>query len=356
MRTKRKRAKSWLFLSLIALVIILAGIRVYLPYWVTGYVNRQIAALDGYNGSVKDIDLHLWRGAYQIHGLKIYKKNGNVPVPFVFADLIDLSVQWAALFDGAIVAEIDLYDTDVNFTRQQTGAGANWARFVDALSPLEINRVSAHSGKIAYKNFSTSPDIDLFVKDINFEITNLRNVKDKNRPLPSPLVLTGNSIGGGNLRLDADANILKDIPNFDLNMKLENVALPAINTYSRSLAGVDFEKGNINIYMELAAKDGMVDGYVKPIARNISMVDPKTQDNNPIDLLWESLVSLFVEVFENQRLDQFATKIPLHGDLNDPDADLWATFLGIFKNAFIKAFSNDTDNTVNFRNILKNSQ
>ncbi len=40
-------------LSLIAIIaVLLVAGRLYLPYWVTDYLNTQIAALDGYGGSI----------------------------------------------------------------------------------------------------------------------------------------------------------------------------------------------------------------------------------------------------------------------------------------------------------------
>jgi hypothetical protein len=351
-----KRKKIWrrAFISVIfALVIGLITARLYLPYWVKAYVNREIDELNGYSGSVSDIDISLWRGAYQIHDLKIVKDRSGIPVPFVDIKTSDLSVQWKALFDGAIVAEIDLYDADLNFAvtgnTAQTGEGAAWSRFVDALSPLDINRLQVHSGKLAFKDFSVNPPADIFVQNINLQVENLKDVKDKNNPLPSPVSLTGQSIGGGKVIASGDMNILRDIPDFDLDIKLENAQLPSINNYSRSIAAVDFESGAISIYIEVAAKDGNLTGYVKPIMTDVSIVDVE-QDENPLNLLWESVVSIFSEIFKNHPEDQLATRIPLTGNINNPDTDAWSAIMGIFRNTF-NAYIRDTDDDIDFSNI-----
>ena len=86
----------------------LVAARVALPYVVKRYVNKTLAELPGYSGSVADIDISLWRGAYQIQGLRVVKTGGKVPVPFVSSRLIDLSVEWKALLNGSIVAEIEV--------------------------------------------------------------------------------------------------------------------------------------------------------------------------------------------------------------------------------------------------------
>ncbi len=122
-----RHKKTKIFLSIIILLALaLIGARIYLPYWVKDYVNGEINKLEGYSGQVADIDIHLWRGAYQIHKLDIRKTGSGIPVPFVAVETVDLSVEWRALFEGAIVAEIDLMNANLNFavsSKGQTAAG-----------------------------------------------------------------------------------------------------------------------------------------------------------------------------------------------------------------------------------------
>jgi hypothetical protein len=355
--TRRKKTGRRILIGLIVVLIAtLIGARLYLPYWLTSYVNQQINALKGYSGSVSDVDVHLWRGAYQINNLKIFKDDAGIPVPFVDIKTTDLSVQWAALFDGAIVAEIDLYDADLNFATaggaMQTGEGAAWSKLVDALSPLDINRLQIHGGKLAFKDFSAKPPADIFVKNINLKVENLKDVKDKNQPLPSPVRLSGISIGGGKVTATGNMNILQDVPDFDFDVKLEGAQLPSINNYARSVAAIDFEKGNISIYMEVAARKGHITGYIKPIMTDVSMVSIE-EDKNPLSLLWQSIVSVFAEIFKNHSKDQIATRIPLEGEFDNPETDPWSALVGIFRNTF-NAFQRKTDGTIDFTHTKEN--
>jgi hypothetical protein len=56
----------------------------------------------------------LWRGAYQIGDLHIFKQNGDIPVPFFSARKIDLSLQWSELIHGSMVSSIALQDGNPN--------------------------------------------------------------------------------------------------------------------------------------------------------------------------------------------------------------------------------------------------
>jgi hypothetical protein len=354
---RHKTAKITLSI-IIVLALSLIALRAYLPYWVRDYVNAEINKLDGYSGSVADIDIHLWRGAYQIHGLDIRKNKGGFPMPFVTVDTADLSVEWKALFEGAIVAEIDLYNAQLNFavgkSGQQQGADdAGWARFVDALSPLDINRFTVNGGKLTFTDFTIAGQSQLFIDDISLRVDNLKAVHDKNMALPSPVRLTGRSIGGGQLNATGKMNILKDIPDFDYDIKLEGARLTAMNDFARSRIGVDFEGGDLSLYSELAAKNGRITGYLKPVARNVEMVDLET-DGDPISIIWQSLVSVFTEVFKNHPEDQLATRIPIEGNLNNPETSTWDAIIGIFKNTF-NAYIRDTDNLINFSNTRRSA-
>ena len=51
---------------ILAILLALMGLRIYLPFWVTGFVNDVLADIPGYQGSIKGVDINLYRGAYKI--------------------------------------------------------------------------------------------------------------------------------------------------------------------------------------------------------------------------------------------------------------------------------------------------
>ena len=60
----------------------------------------------------------------------------------------------------------------------------------------------------------------------------------------------------------------------------------------------------------------------------------------------EAISAFVTELFENQSEDQIATRIPIEGDLSNPDTQTWDAFTAILKNAFIKAFKGDVEESV----------
>ncbi len=332
--------------SALVLCLILIGGRIYLPFWVTDYVNKTLDNVPGYTGSISDVDISLLRGAYTIYDLKLMKKVRDIPVPFIDIKSTDFSLQWGALFKGSIVGDVTLNQPVINFATgksgqtSQTGTETDWTKPIKDLMPLDINWVEIHNGKITYKNFNTKPSIDLFINNLELKATNIRNVDEKNAALPSTLVASGKSIGGGDVRVDGKLNILRKVPDMEIKSKLEHVSLPALNNYARAFAAIDFNDGKFDFYSDLNVKDGRVSGFIKPLLSNIDLIDWKNPDPNPLNVIWESAVSVVLEIFSNQSKDQVATQITLEGNIDNPETDFWSTINGILRNAFVKAYSN----------------
>lgn len=360
MKKKRTIAKKWYWIGGILLVLIVA--RLSMPYFVTRYVNKVLSDLEGYRGSIYNVDIHLYRGAYSIDSLKIFKIDGNKEVPFIDIPVTDLSVEWSALFDGRVVGEVTFARPTLNFiggdpkgedgTTNQSGGDVDWTKPIKELMPLKINRMEIQNGIVSFHDFTTKPRVTISLTDLDAVALNLNNAARQEERLPSTISATATSIGGGRLILNMGINVLKEIPDMDLDMKFEQVSMPALNDFFKAYAKVDVERGSFNLYSEITIDSGMVAGYVKPIAVNVKVADWEKDKEKPLNLLWQSFVGLVAEVFENQKEDQFATKVPIEGNLNNVDTRVWPTVWNIFSNAFVKAFDKNTDNTVQFGDQL----
>ncbi|MBP9924565.1 MAG: DUF748 domain-containing protein [Cyclobacteriaceae bacterium] len=352
----KKIKKKYLVIGSI-LVVLLIG-RLILPYFVTRYVNKVLANIPGYSGSITGVDIWLVRGAYVIHDLKIFKVDGSEKVPFVDIPSTDLSVEWKALIHGSVVGEVIFENPSLNFIggnkdsegkeNNQTGADVDWTVPLKELIPLQINRLEVTNASVFFYDFTSKPKVDLSLKQLNLLATNLNNAERQTVALPSKINLTANSIGDGQLSVAMNINVLKEIPDLDMDLKFENINMPALNDFFLAYSNVDIEKGTFFLYSEITAENGIINGYVKPLAQDVTIVNWKEDKQNVFNLVWQSIVGFFVEVFENQKEDQFATKVPLAGDLNNVKTKTWPTLWNIFTNAFVKAFEMKTDNTIKF--------
>ena len=338
--------------------------RLTLPYFVTRYVNKVLADIDGYQGSISDVDIHLIRGAYSIHDLKLFKVNGHEKVPFIDIPTTDLSVEWPALFKGSLVGEVLFEKPQLNFiggdgdeTKKpgndtQTGENVDWTKPIKELMPLQINRLEINNGSVFFYDFTSKPKVDIHLDSLQLLATNLNNADKQAVKLPSNVIASATSVGGGKLNLNMDINVLKEIPDLDLNIKFEQVNMPALNDFFVAYGKADIERGTFNLYSELVVNDGKITGYVKPLAQNIKVVDWEKDKKNPFNLVWQGIVGVVAEFFENQKENQFATKVPIQGDLKNVKSGVWPTIWNVFRNAFVQAFERNTDNTVKFSDSL----
>jgi hypothetical protein len=336
------------------IVIVLIVVRIALPYWVKSYVNRKLNELPGYTGHVDDIDIHLIRGAYAIDGLVLNKKENPPKYPFLQIRHTDLSIEWKAVFKGKLVGEIEMdrpqvYILAATADLSKEPSRSHWTETLKALMPMTVNRLVATNGRFAYLDFERKPDINLYIESMNLTALNLANVEKAATPLPSTVSLTGTSIGKGKLKADMKLNILKETPDFNLNMQLLGTKLTGLNSFIKAYGKFDVERGSLDMYSELKLTSGEFDGYVKPFFKNIKVLNWKKdkKEGGILSAAKEAVIGLFVKTVENPKTKKIATKIPIKGNVNDPKTSGWATFLGVLKNAFIKAFNQGIEGSLN---------
>ncbi|HTD98497.1 MAG TPA: DUF748 domain-containing protein [Mucilaginibacter sp.] len=224
-----------LYLLLVIVVLAVIVVRLALPGIVKNYVNKKLNELPGYTGHVGDIDIHLLRGAYVIHDLLLKKKSDPEKYPFLQIKHADLSLEWSALFKGRLVGEVILDQPAVNILTTEKiskePSKESWTKTVKALMPMTINRLQVNNGNFAYRDLNKQPHTNLHIDRMQLTALNLANVEKSGNPLPSQVNLTGISIGEGHLKLDMKVNVLKDLPDFDMGLRLTGANLLSLNGF-----------------------------------------------------------------------------------------------------------------------------
>ena len=328
-----------------------------LPYIVKRHVNNVLADIPGYYGHVEDIDIALFRGAYVIKGLYLNRVNAGSQIPFLDFEKTDISIEWKSLFKGKIVSEIFMTRPRLTYVFEdhkknnaKDSEFKDWTEALTDLVPIAINRLSITDGKMAFMELAADPDIDLHLRHINLNATNLRNVIQKKRALPSVLSMTAVSVGDGKVTMKGRMDMVKQIPDMDISFSLENASVTALNDFTDYYAKVDFEKGIFYVYSEIAIADGYLKGYIKPMLKDSKLI---SKNERFLEKVWEGFVGFFKFILKNQKTDTLATKVPIEGDLNDVKTGVWATIGNIFRNAWIEAFKNIVDDDIDFEDAIK---
>jgi hypothetical protein len=362
--SKKRRTVKILIGILIALVVI----RLILPYVVLHFANRSLADMNGYYGHIKDIDLAIIRGAYKLDSIYINKTDRRAEnsvtskqTPFFASGEVDLSVEWKALLKGSIVGKMVFQRPYLVFTKDKVEPkeivkdSADFRKILDKFMPLNINRCELLGGTIQYKDFSSKPNVDIALKNLNLVAQNLRNSYDSSAVLPASLHGTAD-VYEGKLKFEARLNPLADAPTFDMSAELNNTNLVKLNDFFLAYAKVDVNTGRFGLYTEVAAKDEEFRGYVKPVIKDLDVLGKEDRKDNLLQKLWEAIAGGAGKLFENKNKDQLATKVPIQGRLDNPKTNVWVAIVNVLQNAFIQAIQPAIDNEISIASVKEDKK
>jgi hypothetical protein len=359
-RNSRKKRLLIVTLSVLAVVV---AIRLILPYVMLHYANKTLAEMDGYRGHIEDIDLAIIRGAYKIDSIYLNKVDTATreETPFLAASVVDLSLEWRALFKGSLVGQIVAENPMVRFTKEKVEPkdvqkdSSDFRQVLEEFMPLEINRLELRNGKLQYIDSTSTPKVNISMTDVDVVALNLRNSYDSSDVLPAKIDAHA-TVYEGRLDFDMKLNPLADVPTFDLTAEWTRTNLIKLNEFFQAYAKVDVNKGRFGLFTEVAAKDGYFAGYVKPLIEDIDVLGKEDRDDNLLRKAWEGIAGTVTEVFENQAKETFATKIPLEGKIENPEANIFFAILQILENAFISALQPSIDQEINLGTVEEEEQ
>ncbi len=356
-----KHVKTRIGYVLGGLLLLLIALRLYLPYAAANYINATLSQSDQYDGRVGDVDLMLWRGAYSLEYVLLYKANGEVDKPLFKADHVEFTLSWSQLMKGAAVGRVVINAPEINFVdgdteeSSQSGKNEKWLSIADQLFPLRIDKLAISDGKIAFYNPDTSPVIDISIHDIQLEINNLVNSERLSDSRVATAKATGQTAEQGTISLNAKLNPATTAPTFDLDIQADNVGLVNFKNLLDTYAPFDLEAGTLTLAAEIAADEGRVKGYIKPILHNVEVFswkgDIERDGDGLIEGSIEAMSAFVTELFENQSKDQIATRIPIKGHLSSLDTETWEAFTAILKNAFVQALQGNIEKSIELERL-----
>jgi uncharacterized protein DUF748 len=342
-QVRRSRLRK-VVLILLFLLIPLIGARMALPRALRWYVNRTIDRSPTYEGRIGDIDVHLWKGGYTIHDVRLVKRLSQVPVPLFAAKQIDLAVQWKSLFHGRVVGRMIINKPELNFVdapepdQAQTGVGP-WLQIIQDLFPFKINGAEIKDADIHFRAYMTNPPVDAYLSHVDATIDNLTNIYDETAPMYATVNATGMAMDQANFQYKMKLDPFSYKPTFHIGLRLIGLDVTKINQLARTYGMFDFEKGFFDLVIETDCKEGRIEGYVKPLFRDMQIFGPKDiKEDNVVEAFWEALVGTATGVLTNQPRNQFGTRIPFTGEVGGPQPDLLASVGNLIRNAFVRAY------------------
>ena len=331
--------------AVIAVIIILLGtFRAALPFIVRHHVNHELQKSKNYAGTVGRVSISLWRGAYEVRDVNIFKRSGKIREPFFSAPFLDFSVRWPELFHGHIVTRIYMQQPKLNFVKgptadlTQIGENTPWNQILGKLVPFKLDQLDIYDGQVHYRDDSSNPQVEIYFNELGASATNLSNATNQWLPLPAGIRANATTIGGGSMNFQLQFNPMAPVPAYQLQMSLTNVDLPALNNFFRAYGKFDVAHGRFAMFTSVATTNQAYEGYTKVFFNNLDVFEwKKERQKNILKIFWEAIVGTAADILKNHPHDQLATKIPISGVYTNTTVDLSATIGTLLRNAFISA-------------------
>lgn len=344
---KSYRLPLWILLG-VALLLLVAHL--LLPHLVLNYLNDKMADMGDYRGQVEDVDLAWWRGAYSVDGLRIEKKQEPVQAPLFTAASIDIGVSWRTLWrERALVGEVIFHEPHLNFVdddepeSDQTGGGLDWRERVNELVPFTLNEVRVIDGQLSFRNFDADPQVHVYANAINASLYNLTNSAKEEQGRVARFEGEAKFFNQAPIEATAHFDPFTDWEDFDVSLRMTGLELTKLNDFSNAYGKFDFEAGTGDLVVEVQARDSQLDGYIKPLLRNVQVFDIeqdiKNEDKGFFRGIWEAVVGGSENILKNQSKDQFATRVELSGSTKNTEVSPFQAFIAILRNGFVEAFS-----------------
>ncbi|MFS4461007.1 DUF748 domain-containing protein [Bdellovibrio sp. HCB2-146] len=347
-----------ILMTILIFILFLILLRIFLPvgakYGINWYLDNK---LKNYQGHIEDFDLALYRGAYQVEGLKIWKRTSSAKNPFLSVKQIDLSLAWRALFSGKLLGDLSIdemklvmLDSDKK-DKKEFGEGEDWKTMAGKIVPIELESLQIRNSEVHMMNRDFKVPIDVVLDKVMLEASNIKNTNDSKELLPSTVSATARFQKSAALKAKARMNLISKIPAFEAKAQLEKLDITKLNQFFKAYGPFTFTSGRFSVYTEVSTKNNRVVGYVKPFFENLDVISENENFGSPKRFFNEVGLAMGNLLIRNRKEKTVATKIEFVGAAMSPDVDKWGAFWSSLRNGFVEALKRSLENTISIKDV-----
>jgi hypothetical protein len=228
-------------------------------------------------------------------------------------------------------AVIRRLEADYIYTEQ----GVDLPEGEEAEEPMQfrVGSLRVLDSEVGLVNRTESPDYRVFMAVDDLEMENFSNGFQEG---PGTVRMQGAFMGAGDSVLYATLGPEQDAgPDFQMSVAVENTPMETLSDVAQAHAGLTVAEGTFNLYAEVKVQEGHIDGYVKPMFRDLEFGDEE-EDRGWFQRIYEGVADAVVGLLENRR-DEVAAVTDLSGPVDDPEVGTWQALASVLRNAFYRA-------------------
>lgn len=358
-RRKRGALAFKIFVGVVAVLIV---VLIAAEYFLVPIVNRVLdkTVTDRFV-QVTGVQLQPWFGQVGVEGLTVsarVDKGKKQPKPELEIARVDVAVDVKALLDKTVVASVHIRQPTARFVastkkKEVSGPDITLAQQLGDLIPLRLNRLEVNGGKVFFTTQIELPSgatrtLDLKLTKIEVLAENLTNSAKISKSLTGTVKASASAEKWGDVDLSGKLNAMAAQPTFDLDASLKNLQLTELSDWSMAFGRFSFSSGTLDVFTEVAAKNGGFVGYVKPLAKNVKTeAIAKDIGAQAIAAVIEGVTGLL----SNPTTQRAGSKVEFKGSFSSPKVDVVGAVIEVLKNAIIKALRPVVDGEINLAEV-----
>lgn len=305
--------------------------------WLDGHADFLAAPYPGVEGALwlERIALDYFRPLTNRYNLAV--RNGTLSLEGTF--------EVAPKITQVSLDRVQVQGVSLEYTHTRETADAEKARVEQTAevakqatktpsAQLAVGRLEVTGSTFGFVNRAASPPYRLQVTDTDITLQHLSNQPRDGRATVS---LQGQLMGRGPTRITASVKPAPGRADLDVTTLIEEADLARLNDAVRAHGGVGVSAGALSIYSELKLENGIIDGYVKPLVKDVRVGDDATKPyRSPGRRMYEGLMNVAGKVLKNRSRGEVATVVHLSGPLERPRVSRWETIERLLQNAFLE--------------------
>jgi len=202
-------------------------------------------------------------------------------------------------------------------------------------SKIRVDVLRIKASNFGYVNKTIRPNYRLSIDQME---ANLSNFSNQITDGPATFELKGKFMGTGHTKVTGTFLPETKNPDFNVNVAIENTQMQAMSDLFQAYGNFDIKSGLFSFYSELSIKDNKVNGYIKPIFKDMKIYDRRSKQEKSLShTLYVWLARGASKLLENRTGNEVATRATVSGTLESPGMSTWEIFVNLLRNAFIKS-------------------
>jgi membrane protein len=339
----------------------LVATRAVLPRLLGHVIGFALRKVPGLHGRVEHVEMHLLEGRISLRGLVVTRASDHQVDATVEVDRLTVNLDWKRLLTGDLVADVRLDNPrmvlDVGTV---LGGGAArpaphgpdwpglapvpWQQKIRDVLAFRVN-VAATGGTLRLVDVPGLNGTHLDAAEVDLSVENLTNSARLSSTLLTKAVCRARIMSGGRLELHAKGYPLADEPTFDADIVLRGLDLVELGMVIRRHSGFAVKHGTLDAYVEAAAKDGKLQGYVKPVIQHLEV---ERSEPGLTAAMKQAGAKAATRLFEHEKDGRIATRIEFEGSVHRPEIDVLGAVGTFIRNAYLTPLVADLEDRLRF--------